>query len=180
MKSDGIRMHSIDSYPWGGSYRPPVSAFIKKSASSYHLHMEAEELESNLRSLETDPLKVFQDSCLEFFFKPGHSPNYINFEINPSGVFLAAIGEARTNRAILPNAPTPSPFAKNPIWGFDLQIPFSFLKTHFPNFTPSLPLYGNFYICGDLTPFPHYGVWNPISTPRPDFHRPDFFRMLII
>jgi hypothetical protein len=34
---------------------------------------------------------------------------------------------------------------------------------------------GNFYKCADDTAFKHYLSWNPILTPNPDFHRPEFF-----
>ena len=33
----------------------------------------------------------------------------------------------------------------------------------------------NFYKCGDETETPHYGAWNFIDLPSPDFHRPEFF-----
>jgi hypothetical protein len=34
---------------------------------------------------------------------------------------------------------------------------------------------GNFYKCGDRLPVPHYVSWAPIATPKPDFHRPEYF-----
>ena len=36
----------------------------------------------------------------------------------------------------------------------------------------------NFYKCGDETPEPHFLSWNPIDTPKPDFHLPEFFGLL--
>ena len=39
---------------------------------------------------------------------------------------------------------------------------------------------GNFYKCGDETKTPHYGSWNPIENPTPDFHRPEGFGELVI
>ena len=38
----------------------------------------------------------------------------------------------------------------------------------------------NFYKCGDKTAHPHYLSWSPIDTPKPDFHRPDFFGELLL
>jgi hypothetical protein len=38
---------------------------------------------------------------------------------------------------------------------------------------------GNFYKCGDKLPVPHYLSWAPIATPRPDFHRPEYFDTLM-
>ncbi|MHB1455061.1 MAG: carbohydrate-binding family 9-like protein [Saccharofermentanales bacterium] len=39
---------------------------------------------------------------------------------------------------------------------------------------------GNFYKCGDKTDCPHYGCWNPILLPAPDFHVPAFFGDFIV
>jgi len=33
----------------------------------------------------------------------------------------------------------------------------------------------NFHKCADDTNAPHFLSWNPIDTPAPDFHRPEFF-----
>ncbi|MBO6237358.1 MAG: hypothetical protein J6N50_01050, partial [Bacteroidales bacterium] len=38
---------------------------------------------------------------------------------------------------------------------------------------------GNFYKCGDGLPVPHYLSWAPVGTPRPDFHRPEFFEEIV-
>jgi hypothetical protein len=34
---------------------------------------------------------------------------------------------------------------------------------------------GNVYKCGDKMPQAHYLTWNPIGTPKPDYHRPEYF-----
>jgi hypothetical protein len=36
----------------------------------------------------------------------------------------------------------------------------------------------NFYKCGDDTTKRHYLSWNPVKTPKPDFHRPEYFGIL--
>ena len=33
----------------------------------------------------------------------------------------------------------------------------------------------NFYKCGDMLSVPHYVTWNPVGTPKPDYHRPEYF-----
>ena len=33
----------------------------------------------------------------------------------------------------------------------------------------------NLYKCGDNLSHPHFLSWQPIDTPQPDFHRPEFF-----
>ena len=34
---------------------------------------------------------------------------------------------------------------------------------------------GNFYKCGDKTEIPHFGMWSPIDSEKPNFHQPQFF-----
>ncbi len=34
---------------------------------------------------------------------------------------------------------------------------------------------GNFYKCGDETKSEHYGMWNNIDSPKPNFHLPECF-----
>ena len=41
-------------------------------------------------------------------------------------------------------------------------------------------LRGNFYKCGDLTRYEHYGMWNPVQSDTPDFHRPESFGELVL
>ena len=38
---------------------------------------------------------------------------------------------------------------------------------------------GNFYKCADGTDSMHFVSWSPIPTAKPDFHRPEFFGILI-
>jgi hypothetical protein len=33
----------------------------------------------------------------------------------------------------------------------------------------------NFYKVGSGLSVPHYLTWNPVGTPAPDYHRPEFF-----
>ena len=44
---------------------------------------------------------------------------------------------------------------------------------------PGAAMRGNFYCC-DETLHPHFGSWNPIKAPEPDFHRPECFGRLIL
>ena len=63
-------------------------------------------------------------------------------------------------------------------WTVAIFIPFGLIGVDPENLPASLR--GNFYKCGDLTAHPHFLSWNPINTPKPDFHRPDFFGELIL
>ena len=42
-----------------------------------------------------------------------------------------------------------------------------------------MAFFGNFYKC-DESLHPHFGSWNPIEAPAPDFHRPECFGKLML
>ena len=45
---------------------------------------------------------------------------------------------------------------------------------------PGIHFRGNCYKCGDRTEHPHFLAWNPVHTPTPDFHRPEFLGEMIL
>ena len=57
-------------------------------------------------------------------------------------------------------------------------IPFELVGVDPENLPEKLR--ATFYKCGDKTAHPHFLSWNPVGTPAPDFHRPDFFGELIL
>ncbi len=63
-------------------------------------------------------------------------------------------------------------------WRVGIAIPFGLIGLDPGNLPHSIR--ANFYKCGDKTAHPHYLSWSPIDTPRPDFHRPDFFGELLL
>ena len=63
-------------------------------------------------------------------------------------------------------------------WRVTVLIPFELVGVDPENLPEKLR--ANFYKCGDKTAHPHYVSWSPIDTPKPDFHRPDFFGELIL
>ena len=63
-------------------------------------------------------------------------------------------------------------------WRVTVVIPFSLIGVDPENLPERLR--ANFYKCGDKTAHPHFLSWNPVGTPSPDFHRPDFFGELIL
>jgi hypothetical protein len=58
-------------------------------------------------------------------------------------------------------------------WELTVKIPLRIMGID-PNNLPE-KIKGNFYKCADGTDSPHYVTWNPVQTPTPDFHRPEFF-----
>ena len=61
-------------------------------------------------------------------------------------------------------------------WGMKLSIPASLFGM---NSFEGVQIRGNLYKCGDKTKTPHYLSAFTIKTEKPDFHRPEFFDILI-
>ena len=38
----------------------------------------------------------------------------------------------------------------------------------------------NFYKCGEKTEYIHFALWNGPFTEKPDFHRPEFFKEIVL
>ncbi|MBO4991831.1 MAG: hypothetical protein J6E42_06720, partial [Firmicutes bacterium] len=127
------------------------------------------------------------DSCMEFFFSPEGDDRYLNVELNPNGCSFIGIGTGRADRvritleqeAEVLRAQT----ARTPDgWELTYRLPLTFLRVLYPalSLTPGTVLRANCYKCGDLTLEPHYLSWNPVTSAKPDFHRPcDFGRMVL-
>ncbi len=131
---------------------------------------------------------VYNDSCMEFFFQPfADDDRYVNFEINPKGAFLCAIGKDRHDRVLLNElsgcAPCVSARIASDGWSAELFVPERLIGDVFgKSFSVAHTQYirANFYKCGDLTEQPHYASLFPVKTETPDFHRPEFFQKIYI
>ena len=174
-----------DSYP----YAPFCAGRIGRTEDSLVVDFRVSGLDLRAQNKE-DNGSQWEDSCVEFFVQDPSGKCYYNFEINPLGKILAAAGPDRNNRVKRPAeemerivrfadpaAPTESEGGiRN--WRVTVIIPFDLIGVDEEALPHSLKV--NFYKCGDLTPHPHFLSWNPIGTPNPDFHRPDFFGELIL
>ena len=71
---------------------------------------------------------------------------------------------------------------KPEVWQADCFIPLESLRTVFGDFTleRGTELWGNFFKVGEETGCPHYGMWSPIVSKIPDFHRPECFGKIIV
>jgi hypothetical protein len=186
----------IDEFPWDeNGYRPRAETRIFYTETCFSLQFRAYEQEIRAECLNMND-RVCTDSCVEFFFNPdpGSDIGYMNFEINPIGTLLLGIGRDRYTRTLVSNVspavlniatsvtPESRKDYKGPFWVVEYAIPFSFIERYYGklHFQPGKRMKGNFYKCGDKTRFPHYGCWNRIDNPVPDFHRPEFFGDLIL
>lgn len=178
--------YGIDHYPWGGEYRPRAQAALELSGGAMHVKLTAWEQTIAASEWRVGGA-VYKDSCMEFFFMPcpDSDPRYINAEVNALGVMHIGIGEGRGNRAVLqalPDGVSPNvSILAGRKWSVRYALPVAWIRSLFPAFDPQ-PGYvirGNFYKC-DESIHPHFGCWNPIGTPQPDFHRPEFFGRIIL
>lgn len=175
----------ISNYVWGGSYRPEAYGSL--------LYIRDRGLAVRMACRESDPRvtaknfydPVYKDSCLEFFFSAEKNGRYVNCEMNSAGVSLIGVGRGRHNRTridgiIMPPAVTPA--SGGGFWSVETFFSCGDLNKIFGGVSlgTGSVLYGNFYKCGDDTEFPHYGMWSPVGTEEPDFHRPEYFGELVI
>jgi hypothetical protein len=136
--------------------------------------------------------KVWQDSCVEFFFSPGPDTErgYFNFEANCKGVFLF---KYHTDNLQTTGFVKQEDYEKIRIshslercaeeeikeeveWQLEFSIPFSILSNYMqveqPG--PGVSWRANFYKCADKTSHPHWLTWAFVDHPTPKFHLPEF------
>ena len=106
--------------------------------------------------------------------------------MNANGALLSAFGEGREERTPVAEicGMIPQVTAKKYCdrWSVTVRVGLELIKAVYKNadFKPGDVIRGNFYKCGDKTDVPHYGSYSPVGTPKPDFHRPEFFTEMIL
>lgn len=178
----------IEHYPWDvNGYKPKVVCRIFATEDRFHLMFEAYEETIRAEVVESCST-VCYDSCVEFFFQPSpHADErYLNFELNPLGTLCLGIGTNRYDWTLIKLDDYKELFHIEPAvhesrWTISFQIPFAFIRRYFPGFAiqKGSEIRGNFYKCGDLTDYPHYGCWNQVMHPEPDFHLPEHFGSIV-
>ena len=175
---------AIDCYPWDESgYRPEARAYAAIHADGFSVLLCAKEPRVHAETRQFGG-PVYQDSCLEFFLQPFvDDGRYINLECNAQDAMLIGLGRGREDRRGPDRMPgelhLTASLHDGAWWAVAYELPFSFLEAMFSRpFTASGEMRGNFYKCEERTS-PHFGCWNPIRAPRPDFHRPECFGRLL-
>lgn len=176
------------NWPEAFPYRPDVTFELFHDGASLHLTFRVRE--KAVRAVcAADQERVWEDSCVEFFFAPRADGFYYNLECTCTGKLYLCRGTERHGRESLPQAAYDAivrrcslgdaPFGlrtEQTTWELALEIPAAtFGLERFDG----LQARGNFYKCGDCLPEPHYLSWAPVGTPKPDFHRPEYFETLI-
>ena len=186
---NAIPTASIDNFFWLEGHTPATTAQL--------VYVEGFGLILRMTCAEADPKAVYTeynqpvytDSCMEFFCDWLGDGRYLNLEMNSLGTLLSCVGPDRHARTPVADLSGGEIF---PVegevcdghWQVTAEIPTALLcKILGVNTIPFGKGYtfrGNFYKCGDETPIPHYGMWNPVGTEKPDFHRPEYFGTLVI
>ena len=176
------------NWPETFPYRPEAEFDLCHDGGELHLRFRVKE--DAVRAVcAADREHAWEDSCVEFFFDPHGDGTYYNLECTCIGKLYLCRGEGRHGREFLPEAAYAAirrrcslgtePFGLREVptaWEVELDVPASVFGLQTFN---GLHARGNFYKCGDRLPVPHYLTWAPITTPKPDFHRPEYFDTLI-
>lgn len=184
-----IEKAEINECVWGDAYKPVCYAqVVYVNGDGFWARLTCEE--ANPKAVHTGFFSdVYKDSCLELFAQwDDTSDRYINIEMNSIGASLIAIGADRNARTPINQIiKTPFPVTaekKENEWSVTVHIPEKDLETIYgmssEKFVPGYTIRGNFYKCGDETEIEHYVMWNPVETPKPDYHRPEYFANMVI
>ncbi|MCH5328620.1 MAG: hypothetical protein J1E02_06335 [Coprobacter sp.] len=178
---------SIECVNWPDQFPyKPITAFSIARSSAY-IYIDYFVRGNCLIALtDKDNGPVWKDSCVEFFVQIPGEKEYYNFEFNCIGTALAAKRASRENaehfapekmRMIKRYASVGNkPFEEMQglfAWELLVAIPFSLLGLDGNNLPEMIK--ANFFKCADGASLPHFLSWSPIDTPKPDFHRPEFF-----
>jgi hypothetical protein len=171
----------IAHYRWTKTTGPDAWGNLAWDPEAIHVKLCAYERPLAVRVME-DGGKVWEDSCLELFIRPDQNPAYLNIEINPLGAMIIGLGPGREERkdllALKPRLGaviTLDPSEGR--WEVSFRLPLAMLREIYDS--PLGPLFwANLFKCGGVDD--HYGMWREVQSPKPDFHRPEYFGALIL
>ncbi len=179
LKEHGLN-NELTNYQWGSTKDIHTSFYLGHDNHSLYLYFEVKE--PLIVATQTEHFSnVFEDSCVEFFYRESDTNNYTNIEINPLGTALVGYGEDRHNRTSLSLEFIQS-LAIETTYKRDISYQGSWsVLYHIPMGTieKDKVIYANAYKCGDLTPKSHYITLFHIDTKSPDFHQSSYFQPLI-
>ncbi|MGM9736360.1 MAG: carbohydrate-binding family 9-like protein [Candidatus Cryptobacteroides sp.] len=177
----------IDQNNWPDQfpYTPVAAVTVARSETHLCLMYSVRGLDLRAKALQ-DQGRSWEDSCCEFFVDHPSDGTYYNFELTCIGSLLASKRTGRNDPANLPDEALARIIRHSSLerkeydisgnvfsWNVGMCIPFELIGVDPDNLPASLRV--NFYKCADKTAHPHFLSWNPVGTPSPDFHRPEFF-----
>ena len=188
----GIAWHAVDQVNWPQfSYKPEVEFRIMHSETEIYLQFHVRENGARATFDYDFGSRPYTDDCVEFFMIPSDSdPDYFNLEMNCIGHGTFDYGPDRHRRSrcgdeLLHQIRRESTLGSEAFgmregpqeWTLTIAVPKRLYAQSDLNLTSfsGRTVKANFYKCGDDTAVPHFLSWNPIGTPNPDFHTPDWF-----
>ncbi|OGO91715.1 MAG: hypothetical protein A2Y17_13155 [Clostridiales bacterium GWF2_38_85] len=181
---DKVNIANIDKFVWGTAYTPKTYAkliYVKNKGLALRITCE----EKNPKAVYTKFYEpVYKDSCVEMFVT-FDGVSYMNIEMNSNGATLIGFGSSRHGRThidqLIPIPEVKAEKSEN-TWNAEIFLPEADILKLYPDFKfeSGARFKGNFYKCGDETEIEHYGMWSPVGTEKPDFHRPEYFGDFII
>lgn len=179
---------AIDEINWEEfDYKPDVRFSMAYTEHEILLKYYVNEKYFMAEKTESNQM-VYEDSCVEFFVSPADDGIYYNLEFNALGTCLMGIGTGRAGRqrgnqqviSEIRRKTTPPDLIKQSEnglyhWELTLAIPLKVFFRHSTGRLTGKTFRANLFKCGDKLEVPHYVTWNRVKTPKPDFHRPEFF-----
>jgi len=169
------------TYPWAPEgYTPDTVYELGMNENGFTMHITTPESDP-LREKTEHQQTVCLDSCVEWFvnFDPEHNDRYFNFEVNANGIMSVCFRKDRYDKTPLTVEDIKSLGIRTVLnadnWEVFYTVPFSLIEKYIPGYTyrEGMKIRTNFYKCGGEVP--HYGIWNPTGTEKPDFHLPQYF-----
>ena len=179
-----------NNWPKEAPYTPDCNGSIARTASHLAVMFLVRGLDLRATQIE-DNGRSWEDSCCEFFVTDPYDGTYYNFELTCIGSLLSSKRKSRLDSVLREKEDVARVIRHSSLaheeteisdrifsWTVAMLIPYDLIGIDRDNVPVSVR--GNFYKCGDLTAHPHFLSWNPIGTPKPDFHRPEYFGELIL
>ncbi len=191
LQNNGVK-GSIDNINWPDKFPYHPLTVFNCAHNGRYLFIDFFVRCNYLRAVNyTNNSPVSEDSCIEFFVSPANDGHYWNFELNCIGTINASHRTERHNPTRLTDSELDrvirfASCGKRPFneleglfaWNVTIAIPLDLIGVCFTG--DPVEMAANFYKCASGTSQPHYLSWNPISSEKPDFHRPDCFGKIVL
>ena len=191
-KSENIEYNTVSTLnlPEMYPYLPTVDFAVAHNGENLLIHYRVTE-KRTLGTMVKDLDSMYKDSCCEFFCMDEGDSLYYNIESNCLGYILMECGSRRTGRTTstaenLQRIDRWASLGRESIgliehethWELALVVPIAAFWRHNYSTLSGKTFLVNVYNCVGSGDDRQYVTWNPIDTPSPDFHRPEYFRRL--
>lgn len=190
-KSEGIEYNTVSFLNWPAyPYRPDVDFAVAHNGTNLLIHYRVTE-KRTLGTMVNDLDAVYKESCCEFFCMDEGDSLYYNIESNCLGAILMECGSGRAGRTVstvenLQGIDRWASLGRESIglreqethWELALVVPVTAFWRHDYGPLSGRTFLVNVYNCVGSGDNRQYVTWNPIDSPAPDFHRPEYFRRL--